>query len=518
MERAELNALRQRESESDEISLADVIFFIGNYWILIVCLALAAGAATYLYNESQPDSYQATATLVVAPSRPRSDSSRAALTSQAYQKLLESDVVLNEARDRLVKENVLKPNVKRLGVTTRFTPAAKPDDASVLEATTGSAQPDLAATITNTWVKVFLEHVKTLITEKQSMSVQVLTTQLKNAREQLSRLEDDRAKLEEAVRLKVADYLFKLEAAVADAKNTGADKCVAYADETRKLIDAVKSKGNLDTREAELEALKQVNSELQNEHARLANQIETQKLQLDAARKQLAQTPAVLVTRKAITDEALWKTLEDKKEKAFDHESLKKQLLITEQPNPLYAEIARRAALFEIEVNTMTPREERLRSQLVKISENLSKLGDSVRNFQSELQQVEAAREAGITKLKDSALAAVNAKEKHRDMEIKDAERIRLTELSKIDRELQSVRDLSDQLSKNWNSATIAAQGDFDDLRLAAPAVVPAEPVVRKFGVLGVAALLGGAMLGLLIGVIHLVLKQKRSKPVITNP
>ncbi|HYG75762.1 MAG TPA: Wzz/FepE/Etk N-terminal domain-containing protein [Planctomycetota bacterium] len=491
---------------SDEISLADIVAFIAGYWLPIAVLAGIGAAGGAVYTLSQPDQYQATATLVVAPSRQRTDVSRPTLTINAYQRLLESDYIIKKTREKLLSEKSVSK--VRTSFATRVISSTRPDESSVLEASASGDTAEDSAKIADAWIKVFLDHIKEIVSERQSMAASILSGQIASTRTQLEKLDADRRAEQDKIRGKLAEEILKIERAIGVAKSAGEDKKFALQEEISKKIVAAKSKGNLEAREAELEALQRAYGDLQSESARLAGQLESQRLMLEAARKQLSQTPAVLVTRKAIPDEALWRAMSEKS--ALDPEALKKMGLVSEQPNPLYGEIARKAAFYEMEVNTLAPRQEKLKTELSKMAEAVAKLGDSVRATHAEVEQLEAMLETGTKKIKETTSSEVSALEKQRDAEIKEGERLRAAGVASIERELVAQRELFDQLSKNWNSINISkVQDDFDDLRVGASPVVPVSPVARKTLPVSIAAAIGGALAGIFFSLIHSIKRKK---------
>ncbi|HEY3324897.1 MAG TPA: Wzz/FepE/Etk N-terminal domain-containing protein [Planctomycetota bacterium] len=490
---------------TEEISLYDIVGFLGDYWKLMTALAVVAAVAMAIYVFTLPAIYESTATLVVAAPKPRPESTRPVLAGQAYQRLLESDLVQAKALEQLIQAQVLPPDYRgTLPVTAKVIAPSRPDESTIIEATASALMPDKAQKIADLWVKAFLKHVSNMLSTTGTLATTVLQKQLTDARTALSKLETERTAADEAQFKKQTEKILALEEAVAKAKNDGADKMTVYSDETRKLTIDLLKKGNLEAREAEANSMKLIYSELQEEYARLGSQIELQRLRLEAARKQLAQTPPMLMQRKAIGDDALWQSVADKGAKASEQDALKKLTLISELPNPLHAELARKAANAELELNTLTPHAERLKTDLARMEQELKAVSTSAREIKSARQQLEDERESGLAKIKELAKSEASARTRMREQAQKEFEHEKSADIARLDREIAGQQDLCDRMTKSWNALSIAkSQEDLEDLRIAAEPVIPSAPTQRRQWTYVLAAAFGGGMLGMFIALLR---------------
>ena len=97
-------------SDTDELSLVQLVRFFLRHWRLIAGMALAAGVTAAFYMAvSATHTYEASATLVIVSPSFSSGLKPPTLTVQGYQKLLESDAVLAEAKKRLLQTRFSAP-------------------------------------------------------------------------------------------------------------------------------------------------------------------------------------------------------------------------------------------------------------------------------------------------------------------------------------------------------------------------------------------------------------------------
>ena len=193
------NRDRSAGPQPPETNLADVVAFVRRHLLLICGLPLAAGVVTGVAMLlAVPRSYEASATLVVVPPKFSSDLKPSTLTVQGYQKLLESDAAIAEAKRRLVEKGVLKaddPLRLNRELESRIFVSRRADELSLapmLQAVARGASPAKAAAIANTWAEVFLERTKSLIAGSTSSTVQFIDEPYPRVRAELANLEDER--------------------------------------------------------------------------------------------------------------------------------------------------------------------------------------------------------------------------------------------------------------------------------------------------------------------------------------
>jgi uncharacterized protein involved in exopolysaccharide biosynthesis len=263
------------------------------------------------------------------------------------------------------------------------------------------------------------------------------------------------------------------------------------------LVETFNSAKSLDSRGARLEALRKAYSDLQDEQARVASQLQLKQLQLEAARKQLAGTAPLVTLQKAMTDEAVWRSMADAKGGSPDWATLQQRSLATQEVNPVYTALSEKVAEIEMDVNAMVPRAAGLTKDLDRINEEMRLLEAGLRDDQASLEKLQGGRDAGVAQLKEQRANELVRLNRERRRELESLEREMDTRLAQLDRDIVQQSDLFDQLAKNYNQAILAkGQQDVEDVRLGAMAVPPEAPLARR----GVSKALFASFLGVLLG------------------
>jgi capsular polysaccharide biosynthesis protein len=583
--------------ETEELALVQVVRLFLRHWRLICGMALAAGFSAALYLALfVPRTYEASATLVIVSPPLSSELKPPTLTVQGYQKLLESDAVLAETKRRLAQQGVLaERETPHVGgnVETRIFVAAKSETTSLapmLQAIGRGKSAEQAAAIVNTWAQVFLGRTHELMTGTTSAAVQFIDAQYPQVQDQLAQAETERdstanefqkrydglaiswdeklaAFQNESASLVAAfqDETAKLVAAfqdetanlVATFQNETADLVAAFQDETTKLVatfqnetadlvaadqtettrlvEEFTSQRNLDTREAQLQSLRDAYAELHSEQARVSTLLQQKQLQLDTTRQQLAQAPQYLTLEKAVSDDALWQALALQKNQKMDWKALQGRSLLTQEVNPVYTELSSRLAQVEMKVNTLAPRGMQLSQELARMSATIQELDTAFNADKAEQEKLRQEREAGLAKLKTQREAELTVLTRERDLkqsaltkeretqfasfsrerdlkqnaltrerdlkqsaltkerenqlagltrqqkqELDAIGRERDNRLAQLDRQIARLKELHGELAKNYNQATLAkAQQEVEDVRLGAAAVPPDRPAPR---------------------------------------
>ena len=247
------------EPQPREMNLADAVAFVRRHLLLICGLPLAAGLVTGVAMLlAVPRSYEASATLVVVPPKFSSDLKPSTLTVQGYQKLLESDAAIAEAKRRLVEKGVLKaddPLRLNRELESRIFVSRRADELSLapmLQAVARGASPAKAAAIANTWAEVFLERTKSLMAGSTSSTVQFIDEQYPKVRAELANLEDERVTANDTYQKRSDGAADQWDQKIGAFKNASADLVAAYQAETRRLVEEFSSGRSLDTRNIQL--------------------------------------------------------------------------------------------------------------------------------------------------------------------------------------------------------------------------------------------------------------------------
>ncbi len=479
---------------SDEITFAEIVAFFRRHAALIFGSALGAGVLTALaVILFVPPTYEASATLVVVPPPLTSELKPSTLTVQAYQKLLESDAVVADARRRLEREGVLRAGDRlRVGkeLETRIFVSRRAEEttlAPMLQAVARAATGEAAARTANVWSEVFLERVRELVAGTTSAAVQFIEEQYPQARERLTALEEDRVAAANDFQRRFDTAATRWGTRLTAHRGDTASLVAAYQAETARLLEEEANRLNLRTREAQLASLRTVFADLQNEQARVAAQLGQKELELAASRRQLADTPQVVSLKKAITDDALWQSVANPGKGGTGWQALDGKSLATQELNPLYTEIASRTARIEADVNALAPRAAQLEAQLAEMAEALKQLDAAVGRDRAAVERLTREREAGLAKVQAERENELAALERQRQQELDAIQRERDTRLAQLDRDIAQHRELYAQLAKSHNQALLAKAGqDVEDVRLGAAAVAPLRAKSRETVVKGV--------------------------------
>jgi uncharacterized protein involved in exopolysaccharide biosynthesis len=488
----------------EEITFADIVRFFGRNWRLIFGLPALAGLGTALVllllgsNE-----YEASATLYIVPPRVSAESKPATLTVQSYQEILGSGAVIVEAKKRLVERGLFPAGRPlRLGeeLETRISVSRRAEGAApipVLQAVARGETGERAAAIANTWAEVFLERTRELVAGTTSSTEKFIAEQYLQTRDNLAKMEDARVPEASALQKQLNEAATRWGDRITTFKAETSFLTATFHAETRRLVEEFYGQRSFDNRKAQLAALRQAYGELQEEQARVASLLQLKQLQLNAARKQLAETPQFLTLQKTITDDALWRSLADSKSGTADWKAMQQRSLATQEVNPVFTSLNAKLAEIEMDVNTMVPRATALTTDLGRISAEMKVVEGDVRMNDAELEKLTRERDAGLQVLTEERANKLSQLTRGQDEELDGLRRGMETRLGQISRNIDQQRDLFTQLAKSYNQALLAkGEQGIEDVRLGAPAVAPEQPQPR--GLLTKSLL--GAILGGLLG------------------
>jgi uncharacterized protein involved in exopolysaccharide biosynthesis len=494
---------RVQSGTNDGLTFVDIVGFFRRNWRLIFGAALLAGLATAvvlaLVVEKQ---YEASATLIIVPPKFSSELKPQTLTVKSYQTILESDAVTAEAKKRLVAQGVLtgdKPLRLDKELETRIFVSRRAEEttlAPMLQAVARGATGDQAAAIANTWAEVFLERTRELVAGTTSSTVKFIDQQYPQIRDSLAKLEDTRVIEANTLQKQLNEAATRWGDRITTFKGGTTSLIATFRAETRRLVEEFTGQRNIDSRKAQLAALRRAYGELQEEQSRVSSLLQLKQLQLDAARKQLAQTPQLLTLQKAITDDALWRSVADSKSGSADWKALQQRSLATQEVNPVFTSLSAKLAEIEMDVNAMVPRAAAMATDLERINTEMKALEGNVRMDEAELEKLTRARDAGLQQLVEGRDNKVEELTRNRDEELDGVKREMDTRLGQFDRNINQQRDLFGQLAKNYNQALLAkGEQGVEDVRLGAPAVAPERPQPRgRVGKSLLALILGGAV------------------------
>ncbi len=494
-----------------ELTLVDIVAFFRRNAIVIFGLALGAAiivaAVVLLFI---PHTYEASATLAIVPPRFSSELKPGTLTVQGYQTLLESDAVIAETKRRLVEKGLLRRRDRfglGNGLETRIFVSRRAEEinlAPMLQVVAVGDSPEQAAAIANTWAQVFMERVADLMAGTTSSTVKFIDSQYPLARDTLTRLEDGRVTAANSYEKRTDDATSAWDAKLVAYRARSADLVAAYQSETRKLVEEYQSQRNLATRKLQLESLQNAYGALQDEQARTNSMLQQKQLQVEALRRQMAQTPQFLTLRKAITNDALWQAVAKAKDETPDWKALQDRSLQTQEVNPVFTMIATNISQAETDYNALVPRASQLEERLGEISKTLKDADSGIRTDNAGLEKLEKERDAGLAKLQDERANGLAELTRDRQQELDAIKREGDAALGSMDRDIGQQRDLFADLAKRANQALLAkAETNVEDVRLGAPAVPPDEPRRRGGVKMTLIALIAGGVLGIGVSMIR---------------
>jgi len=490
--------------------MADIVQFCRRNWLLIGGTALFLGVLTATVLLLWRPKFEATATLVIVPPKFASELKPGTLNVQSYQKILESDAVLAETKKLLVERGILEATrTLRIGqnIETRIFISRRAEEVSLapmLQTVARGETAEQAAAIANTWADVFLARTRELIAGSTSSSVQFIDQQYPQIRDSLAKLEDTRVIEANTLQKQFNEAATRWGDRITTFKGETGSLIATFRAETRRLVEEFTSQHNVDSRKAQLAALRKAYGELQEEQARVTSLLQLKQLQLEAARKQLAETPALLTLQKAITDDALWRSVADSKSGNADWKALQQRSLATQEVNPVFTSLSARMAEIEMDVNAMTPRAAALATDLQRINVEMGALETRVRMDDADLEKLTREREAGLQKLTEERENKIALLTRSRDEELDGIKREMDTRLGQIDRNVNQQRELFGQLAKNYNQALLAkGQQDVEDVRIGAPAVPPQSAQPRGRITKTLFAVMIGGFLGIVMALVR---------------
>jgi capsular polysaccharide biosynthesis protein len=502
-------------AHGDELALADVIHFFRSNWLLVFGAALAAAILTALVVLFVlPEEYEASATLVIVPPTFTAELKPATLTVQGYQRLLEADAVIHEAKTRLVDQGALsQDDPLRLGdeLGTRIFVSRRAEDtalAPMIHAIARAREPELAATIANTWAGVFLEKTRALVAGTTSETVRFIETQYPVARQRSISIEEERLATANELHQRLDAAADRWDERLTDHRQNTEGLLADYRAATASLIEEFRSTNNLETRREQIRAVRATYSELQSEEGRIHAQLERKRLEHQAAKRQLEETPQFFELQKAMSDEALWQALAAHDGRSgrggIDWSALQGRTLVTQELSPVFLVLAQRVSNLEMEVDALEPRREQLRANLSEMSEELAALEQELGGLDTDLEKLTLERQAGRSQLLDARLTGLKILERRARQEVEAIERERETRLAQLDRDIEQQSEFYTALAQSFNQAHLAeAQQDFEDVRLGAPAVPRAEPEGRGALIKSLISGVIGALLGLMAAVVR---------------
>lgn len=498
-------------TDRELLALRETVRFFRRHWLLVLGFALGCLAIVLLFVVLTPRTYEAAATLVVIPPRFSSELKPRPLSVQGYQRLLESDGVVTETRRELMEDGTLVDGdslrvgvelVSRIFVSRRAEETAL---APVIEAIGRAASPEAAASVANTWARIFLDRSRDLTAGSVQPTIEFIETQFQAARRELEILSGEYLETAD-------DYQRRIDGAegrwdrTLDATRSRWDReLVGFQKDSEDLVAEYQTTTRQDfeafgARVGLIEPGREGAPPTAGEEGEVG--VETAPRAVDGGalvvldkmmslRIQLAQTPQFLVLEKAMSDDALWQMMALGQSEHLDLQDLPLRNLLTQEVNPVFSELMLRLSEIELQMALLNP-----------------ETRDWVRRVSAGLERLQRQRSAGLSKLFADRATELDVLEEQKrleldelrrkmDQELASLQRQRDARLGELDRDLVHARDLFDELASNYNEADLArATEDMEDVRLGSPAVPSLQPVDRLLPLKAFAALILGSILG----------------------
>jgi uncharacterized protein involved in exopolysaccharide biosynthesis len=348
----------QKQIEN-EIELYDYFRVIFKRKIIILAVFFLAVAITTAISLTMPKLYYASASIMIMPSKIHVPLLAAELSLSMDKKnkkgkYLDQEPIISLAAHKiLLKSNtVLEMIINKLKLTDKLGKPLSPrgltnslgvkeaKEADILQLEVKSDEPKITQEIVNTWAKEYVRFSQELILGEVGASGDFIAEQFELSKKNLVQAEK-----------KVKDF---------------------------------KDNYKIGLMRQELEINKE---KLNSEKSELANLEITLKTEEDSLRElenAIANQEQFIILSKAITDDALWQ----KQEKAKDLGDLDKQILRSEEINPIYQNLAKRIVNTKINLNTLKPKSEYLKKSIESTEKIIVELQKEINQREFELVQL----------------------------------------------------------------------------------------------------------------------------------
>lgn len=475
--------------EAGLVTWTDLVRFVRrNLWLIAgvsVAMSVLSVSAIVLLR---PVTYEAVATLVIAPQRFRSALKPPMLPVQGYQRLLESNAVVAETAERLRGEGVIgEDQLLSLGdeLRTRIFVSQRAEErtlAPMIEVIAEATTPELAASIANSWSETFLQWAEKLEEENVAPMLNLIKRQYEAERERLATLMQEEADIADGYQRRLDELMSVWDQKLVTARKRTEDLIAEHNVETRRLMEQFAEEMGL-----RLAASTSPDDREAAASGEIRAELEKQLLQILSLRTRLAQTPRLLILEKTISDDTLWHTMALSQKGLVELQTVFNQRLITEEANPVYEPLALQLSEIEIELERLSPSEQRF-----------------LQRFAAGLEVLQSERAGGLAKVLADRTLVMDDLERQRASEFKMVDGERAMMLEQIRTSIVHQRSLFEKLAENRNEAGLAeAEQALQDVRLGARAVPPAQAQPRGLLQVGAVGAFLGALLGLFIGVLR---------------
>jgi uncharacterized protein involved in exopolysaccharide biosynthesis len=485
--------------------LKRLIGLLGRRWKLMAAVPLLCSGLAVAFLLTRPPRYRAMATLVVVPPPFSSSLRPAELSLQAYQRLLESDSVVQETVDRLHRGGVLEDGEwPSVGGALRSRVLLSRDEtrslAPLIEVVAATADPEKAAALANTWAKVLIEHASQVVDDSLRPSLLALEEGYEQQHDLVAELEAARRTRARDFRLRLGRLVDGWEERTLAERQEWDERIVSQRQEGERLVAAYQEQTRRDVAKAAPDSSRDVSD----------RELGSLIAELVILRAHLAQTPAVIVLDKSITDDALWMRALSSDTRSGGTASTPSESLVTEEQNPVYQSLAQKLSDIEAAVFARVAQEEE-----TSLAAALVGLEAKQRSRSAGLAALQLDRSLEAEKLHQGRSAVLGRLNRAQGREVEELTMERDAQLLELDRDIEAARELLKALSAAKNQASLVHAGrHLADLHLALEARPPVRPdPIRGLLLFPPMAFLAGAVLAVALAALWESARFGRASP-----
>ena len=501
--------------EEEPVTFAELVRFAirQRRVIALACLVgVGLGALWALVLTRQE--FEASATLVLMPSRVTSGLQPGLMSLQGVQRLSESDAVIYETVRQLVEDDYLRPGdpLPRVGeeLRTRIYTSRREDEtlAPIIELVSRAATAEAAAATSNIWAEKLLGFLRDLKGRGTTDNIELVETEYEKSKVKVEALDQEYLQAAEGFssqltearirwRREIDKAKLEFERRLVELRKEAEDRRVSFQLESMSEIEEfVRSKGFVVVEDGvePTDGSGSGASRTQLDTGTAALLREIMRLRI-----QLAQTTEFVTLEKTISNDAVWQATILDQADVVSLENLPGVRLQDQEINSTYLELTERLLEIDSELAAKLTDESR----------------DIVRKVTAGMEELQRRRSAGLTKLLAEQAQAV---EELRTQGARKVETLRIQqdkEIENLARRMRKQLAHREQLATNarvhfsglatkFSEAELARAGQqLADVSLAAHAALPRVPRPRWLAVKVLIGLCCGILLGLVGGLVR---------------
>lgn len=484
------------------------------YWIV----AITAGCALMglIVAALRPDTYQATATLIVLPPTFSTELKPPVLPVEVYRVLAESSTIEAKVTNTLEAEGADAQSLLLRATLQSSREGRNANYLPLIELNVTAKSGELAQRAANLWAQVVAEETANISDRGREDTLEFIKVQFPQISETLAKKEEvlqerqdqfDKALLglevssnehlvaydTETERM-LQEYQAETSRLILDYNAETARLTKAHEKETQALRMEFLDRWKPDWVDEQVTQKKTKLAQLQDDLINLDLEASSKKDRIAQLRVELEKQPERLVLSKGITDEAVWAEI-SRGGSASVPGSIADLKLSTEIVNPVHMNLKEDLARTQISLETQIPRMEYVKQEIARLKgeiEELSTLSTTKQielfNLTSdrelELTNLLAQRDAGRARLEESRASGLKLLQAQRDAERSNLEssdanlreakrRERSVVLGRLTREKESIRGTYGVLAGKYESALLAKSEQNRDVKIGSLADLP---------------------------------------------